>query len=253
VLVAAVTLFAAWVSTGSQAISYAGQQVALAFYLTVLQGWTRTSEMVIGRDRVIGILLGNVIMSVVFSTLWPVRIKAVVRQALSRALESLATMLRLGRGDPSAAGLREAEIAFQTNLRAAAQYAPARRLEPGGDDRWSLIPDLESLFARIHAIAGQPLDPRHLPPGAEGALSARSESAASWLSGAAAALPSPDAVPAFHGPSNGAGQIEQGAASAGGADQAALRLRLEWFDLLQRQIERFAARASAPPPQELAQ
>src|SRR5712692_4659708 len=93
VLVAAVTLFAAWISTGSQASSYAGIQVALAFYLTVLQGWSRTSKMVVGRDRVIGILLGNVIMSVVFSTLWPVRIKLVVRQSLSRALEALATML----------------------------------------------------------------------------------------------------------------------------------------------------------------
>src|SRR5262249_41312182 len=126
VLVAAVTLFCAWISTGSQAIAYAGMQVGLAFYLTVLQGYTRTSKMVIGRDRVIGILLGNVILSVVFSTLWPERIKPVVRQALSRALEALATMLRLGRGDPSAPGLREAEIAFQTNMRAAEQVAPAR-------------------------------------------------------------------------------------------------------------------------------
>jgi multidrug resistance protein MdtO len=251
VLVAAVTLFAAWISTGSQAISYAGVQVALAFYLTVLQGWTRTSKMVVGRDRVIGILLGNVIMSVVFSTLWPVRIKPVVRQSLSRALEALATMLRLGRGDPSTPGLREAEVAFQTNLRAAEQYAPALQLETGGDDRWSLIPAVESLFVRIDALVRQPLGPRPLPPEAAGALSALGEGAASWLSGAAAALSGPGAIPAFRGAS--AGQTEQAVARPGETDQAALRLRLEWLGLVHRQIEGLAARASSPEPQELAQ
>src|SRR4051812_8142396 len=76
VLVAVVTLFAAWVATGRETISYAGWQIAFAFYLTVLQGFTRTSQMVVGRDRVIGIVVGNLIMSLVFTTVWPVWSKA---------------------------------------------------------------------------------------------------------------------------------------------------------------------------------
>ncbi len=35
----------------------------IAFYLTVLQGFSRTSNLSVGRDRVIGILLGNVLMT----------------------------------------------------------------------------------------------------------------------------------------------------------------------------------------------
>jgi multidrug resistance protein MdtO len=66
VLVASVTVLGAWIATGSQAISYAGVQLVFAFYMTVLQGFSRTSEMSVGRDRVIGILLGNVLISVVF-------------------------------------------------------------------------------------------------------------------------------------------------------------------------------------------
>src|SRR5262249_37652026 len=38
VLVAVVTLLAAWVGTASPRIAYAGWQIAIAFYLTVLQG-----------------------------------------------------------------------------------------------------------------------------------------------------------------------------------------------------------------------
>src|SRR5262249_13538069 len=65
----AVMLPAAWIATGSQSISYMGLQIAFAFCLTVLQGFSRTSHMVVGRDRVIGILLGNVFMSLVFTFL----------------------------------------------------------------------------------------------------------------------------------------------------------------------------------------
>src|SRR2546430_16157704 len=70
-LVAAVTLFAAWIGTARGTISYAGWQIALAFYLTVLQGLSRTSKMVVRRGRVIRILIGHLIMALGFKTLMP--------------------------------------------------------------------------------------------------------------------------------------------------------------------------------------
>jgi multidrug resistance protein MdtO len=242
VLVSIVTLFAAWIATGSQKISYAGMQVALAFYLTVLQGFTRTSKMVVGRDRVIGIVLGNVIMSVVFSSLWPVRIKPTIRQALSRAVEALAAVIRSA-GKP---GLREAEIGFHTHLQTAAQYASAEVMELGEDRRPSLIPAIESLFVPIHAIAHQPVDATALPSAAAEAFSTASESVAKWLSDLSASLVSHRTIPAFQHPATAVAKLEAAAGSATGKDEpgAALRLRAELFGLLNGQIERIVARES---------
>src|SRR5262249_18700492 len=118
VLVAMVTLLATWFSTGSQRISYAGFQIGLAFYLTVLQGFSETTKMYVGRDRVIGILLGNILMSVVFTSLWPVRITPAFREALSRAVQSLAALLR------DASRRDELEATFYADFTEARQYAP---------------------------------------------------------------------------------------------------------------------------------
>src|SRR5271166_1395385 len=99
-LLAPVTLLAAWVGYGSERISYAGWQIGLAFYLVVLQGYGPTISMYTARDRTIGILFGNIVVFVIFTTIWPVSVANVVRTHLARALEQLAALLGLNvRGD----------------------------------------------------------------------------------------------------------------------------------------------------------
>jgi len=93
-----VTLLAAWVGYGSERISYAGWQIGLAFYLVVLQGYGPTISMYTARDRTIGILFGNIVISVIFTTMWPVSVANVVRTQLARALEQLAVLVGLGPG-----------------------------------------------------------------------------------------------------------------------------------------------------------
>ena len=73
-LLAPVTLLAAWVAHGSQRIAYAGLQIGLAFYLVVLQGYGPTIDMYTARDRTIGILFGNIVIFVIFTTIWPVSV-----------------------------------------------------------------------------------------------------------------------------------------------------------------------------------
>jgi len=92
-LLAPVTLLAAWVGYGSERISYAGLQIGLAFYLVVLQGYGPTIDMYTARDRTIGILFGNIVIFVIFTTIWPVSVANVVRSHIARALEQLATLL----------------------------------------------------------------------------------------------------------------------------------------------------------------
>ena len=54
-------LAAGYVSAGSERISYAGFQIAFAFFLCVIQGSSPAFDLSTARDRVIGILLGNVV------------------------------------------------------------------------------------------------------------------------------------------------------------------------------------------------
>jgi multidrug resistance protein MdtO len=73
------TAFAAWVSLGSERISYAGWQIGLAFYMTVLQAPHPTAKLDIIRDRWAGIFIGILAMRVAFEW-FP------LRQKKSRAL-----------------------------------------------------------------------------------------------------------------------------------------------------------------------
>ena len=92
---AAVTFLAGWVATGPERISYAGWQIGIAYYLTVLQGYGPTLDMQTARDRVIGIVLGNLIVLLVFTTIWPVSVKQALRHQVGNAIGALAAMMRL--------------------------------------------------------------------------------------------------------------------------------------------------------------
>jgi multidrug resistance protein MdtO len=97
-LLAPVTLLAAWIASGTDRVAYAGVQIGLAFYLVVLHGTGPTVDMYTARDRVIGILLGNVVIFVIFTTVWPVSVASVVRTNVAKALGQLAALGDLGGG-----------------------------------------------------------------------------------------------------------------------------------------------------------
>ena len=86
-------LLSGWVIAGSQRISYAGFQIAFAFFLCVIQGSGPSFDMATARDRVIGILLGNLVVYVLFTNLWPVSVGKLVDQAIAKVLRHLSDML----------------------------------------------------------------------------------------------------------------------------------------------------------------
>lgn len=101
VLVFCGILVAGWVSAGSERISYAGIQIGLAFLLTVLQGFGPEVKMEAATDRVIGILLGNFVMYIMFTHLWPVGLVATVAPGLEGALKRLSLIVEEARNsDP---------------------------------------------------------------------------------------------------------------------------------------------------------
>ncbi|WP_266182024.1 FUSC family protein [Dyella humicola] len=92
-LIAAASALCAWVATSSERLAYAGMQMAFAFYLGVLQGYAPASDLTVLRDRLVGIVLGNILMSMIFSTLWPVSALQVVRSSMSKAIGLLASLV----------------------------------------------------------------------------------------------------------------------------------------------------------------
>ncbi|MCJ8144480.1 FUSC family protein [Ancylobacter sp. A5.8] len=95
VLVFLGVLPAAWVSSGPERISYAGVQIGLAFLLTVLNGFQPSTDLSVASDRVIGILVGNLVVYVVFTSVWPKSAVEDVRLRLASALSLLSGLAAL--------------------------------------------------------------------------------------------------------------------------------------------------------------
>ncbi|MEL5848298.1 MAG: FUSC family protein [Candidatus Igneacidithiobacillus chanchocoensis] len=95
------TFIGAWVTTGPARISYAGVQITIAFLLTVLQGFDTGDHLGTGWDRIVGILLGNIIVYLVFTRIWPVPVDVDVRAKISQALSHIAHLARLTPPDRS--------------------------------------------------------------------------------------------------------------------------------------------------------
>ncbi|MBM3978597.1 MAG: hypothetical protein FJ299_16610, partial [Planctomycetes bacterium] len=200
-LLAPVTLLAAWIAQGSQRISYAGLQIGLAFYLVVLQGYGPTISMYTARDRTIGILFGNIVTFAIFTTFWPVRVADVVRAHLAAALEQLAILLSLDArsdGEISPAAQSAADVAFGLAIAQARavlvndpfETREARRAVGRRPIDAVLVEQVGRLFIPISAILDLRADPAwHEPPGPmrdaicahHWALAAWFRRAASWV------------------------------------------------------------------------
>lgn len=83
---APVTFAAAWIALGTERSAYIGMQIALCFFLAVLHGFGPSFDLAVPRDRIIGIVLGNLTIAVLFVSLWPVSAATKVRRDFSAAL-----------------------------------------------------------------------------------------------------------------------------------------------------------------------
>jgi uncharacterized membrane protein YccC len=70
-LVACASAIAGWVAAGSERISYAGLQLAFAFFYSVFQGYAPDTDLDNVRNRVVGILFGLIVTGFVFQYIWP--------------------------------------------------------------------------------------------------------------------------------------------------------------------------------------
>lgn len=126
---------ASWVSMGSPRIAYAGVQIALAFAMYG-EAFGPTTELVVGRDRVIGIAIGIVLITLLEELLWPLYAGDQFGARLATVLRAQAKLARnAGRPiDPALLDSPErwnALVAYRA-LTAALQSVEESRFEPGG-------------------------------------------------------------------------------------------------------------------------
>jgi multidrug resistance protein MdtO len=134
-LVGAVSGVCAWMAA-SPRLAYFAWQIALAFLLGVIQGHAPPSHFKVLLDRVVGILLGNVLVTLVFGSLWPTSARDRAEATIDRALRELPTLLGAG---PPPAGARLAVLQAIDKARAFVRV---------GKFELRMIPEVEYAEAR---------------------------------------------------------------------------------------------------------
>ena len=131
VVIGAIAFFCAWVAGGSR-FGYFGIQMAFAFYLTDLVGFSAPTELAPARDRFVGVSLGAIVLWFVLDQIWPVRTITVMRRAVASVLQDAAGVITLiDNGLPPASYMKESntlrdrlgkQLATLRMLKEATQY-----------------------------------------------------------------------------------------------------------------------------------
>jgi multidrug resistance protein MdtO len=110
VVIGAIAFLCAWVGGGPR-FNYVGLQMAFAFYLTSLEGFSAPTELAPARDRLVGILLAVFVMWFVFDQIWPVRTVTAMRRVVVSVLKDASRVVALVDGElPLPDYMRESDI-----------------------------------------------------------------------------------------------------------------------------------------------
>jgi multidrug resistance protein MdtO len=176
-LVAAGTALAGWVNLGSARISYAGVQIAFAFFVCVIQGFKPSWHFDTIRDRLVGILLGNTVITLVFLYAWPVDATTALWRHLAAALRTTARLATVEHQseDPTVVARSTAALRTQADrdfgaVQQALEEAAFEPAVPGAGERGlrdvaqRVTIDAQAVFLSQLAVA------RHRPDFAPGVL-----------------------------------------------------------------------------------
>jgi multidrug resistance protein MdtO len=235
-LIGAVSAVGAWISTSSERLSYLGMQLAFAFFLGVLHDYGPTTDLTTARDRFVGILLGNVLIAIVFSTMWPKSALERAREVLAEALAALGDLVR-NTGSPRVASRLTAvqKVVEAKHLVSIAMFEG--HLLERRDGRTSLeetaLKSVNRLAAATFVVAAQPLreDIRMV-------ARAQDEAAGQWFADTSQRIVKQEAPPPPPP------RLETHAQTAHTATSHSSRAALDAREFLQREIEHVAATTS---------
>jgi uncharacterized membrane protein YccC len=193
VVVACASAIAGWAATGTELISYAGLQIAFAFFYSVFQGYAPDTDLDNVRNRVVGILFGLIVTGLVFRYIWPERTIDRLRSALRLTLRQLAKLVEIPRPQTSieAAKAEAHALVAETgkNFEQARRYIELTQFEfeESPDRERTSLGNLESTLSRAEDVFGVATsltsdrawdDWQKLPPAAKNAESVLREVAA---------------------------------------------------------------------------
>ncbi|MHC8382368.1 FUSC family protein [Pseudomonas sp. LB3P14] len=121
----------AWVAAGSERISYAGLQIMFCFALALLEQFGPSTDMTEIRDRLVGIILGVLVSTLVHGLLWPESEGDSLRRRLSSILHSIAGVLGAPKDDASVDHLHELSLRSWGQLAECEAMLARVALEPG--------------------------------------------------------------------------------------------------------------------------
>ncbi len=84
---------AAWVNAGSKRSNYAGLQIGIAYTLAMFGTYGPSVNLVEIRDRLIGIIIGVIVSTVVYSLLWPEKESTVLKKSMADLLRNISGIL----------------------------------------------------------------------------------------------------------------------------------------------------------------
>ncbi|CAE6797544.1 Multidrug resistance protein MdtO [Paraburkholderia aspalathi] len=141
----------AWIAFGSPRMAYAGFQIALVFFMCVLQGAAPGYDLTVARDRTIGILIGNVVVYLVFTRVWPVTVAARIDTGLAALRQQWERLTAL----PDAVTRRAPAASAMAQCGALEQDIALMHYEPSWvrpEAQW--IAERRSALAKLDALEG---------------------------------------------------------------------------------------------------
>ncbi|MDR2981822.1 MAG: FUSC family protein [Puniceicoccales bacterium] len=89
-----VIAISAWIAAGSERIAYIGAQTVVTLSLALFEGFGPSNNLVEIRDRIIGILLGVLLMHFVFTYIWSESVSGDLRRKFTSQFHKLAALIR---------------------------------------------------------------------------------------------------------------------------------------------------------------
>ncbi|QJI39433.1 hypothetical protein HKK52_00300 [Pseudomonas sp. ADAK2] len=121
----------AWVAAGSERISYAGLQIMFCFALALLEQFGPSVDLTEIRDRLVGIVLGVVVSTLVHGLLWPEGEGDSLRRRLCATLQGIGGLLRAPTSGGSTDHLHEQSVRNWGQLADCEAMLARVALEPG--------------------------------------------------------------------------------------------------------------------------